>query len=205
MFTACYVSQRNNLLCVDDEKCRGWVHTCEPRSHGQTDRREIISIKTNKQINPCKQCNIGFISPSSITKQFYPSITQHKASRLGLFNIWLFIRTMQWVVILRGFFPQGGTLNNNWLDSSALPGRGESSSQSIKYFSPLSKYFKFWQTFFLIWLCQTRGSRKFQEFLNFLSLTSQMYSAAGKWMNKQSSVSSFTITINQIRIQGSNT
>ena len=86
-------------------RCRGWVHTCEPRSHGQTDRREIISIKTNKEINPWKQCNIGFISPSSITKQFYPSITQHKASRLGLFNIWLFIRTIYvdrlWVFSLR--------------------------------------------------------------------------------------------------------
>ena len=104
-------------------RCRGWVHTCEPRSHGQTDRREIISIKTNKEINPCKQCNIEFISPSSITKQFYPSITQHKASRLGLFNIWLFIRTMQWVVILRGFFPQGGP----WtiIDLTPLHCRGE--------------------------------------------------------------------------------
>ena len=67
------------------------------------------------------------------------------------------------------------------------------SSQSIKYFSPLSKYFKFWQTFLLIRLCQTFASRKFQEFLHFLSWADiwDVFCSRGyEWINIRQSSSS---------------
>ena len=61
--------------------------------------------------------------------------------------------------------PQAGIitelrLSPRWHSLHSRAGSGEWSFQGIKYFSSFTKYFTFWQTFFLISTCRTLASRK---------------------------------------------
>ena len=171
------------------------MSTYEPRS--QAARGIPITERIFQSKHTKSNVTLSLYLPATLRNICTPSITQHKASMPGLFNIWLFIRNMQITdMILRGFYPQGGTLNNNWLDSSALPGRGEFLSKYQIFLSSF-KIFQVLTNFLFNLTLSDTSHLPLVNFRNFSTLWAWWHlrcilQAENEWINiKQSSVSSY--------------